>query len=117
VLTGTGQRAQSDLYQLFGKSGTAQLPIRDGGGYHEDRYVSSFVAGAPYERPRIVVLCVIDDPDKQHGHYGGAIAGPVVRDVIDETLTYLGVAPDQPGAAPPSWAGNAPAATRVATSE
>ena len=36
----------------------------------------------------------MDDPDKALGHYGGAIAGPVVRDIIDHTLTYLGVQPD-----------------------
>jgi cell division protein FtsI (penicillin-binding protein 3) len=92
---GTGRRAQSEFYELFGKSGTAQLPKKDGSGYHEDRYVSSFIAGAPFEHPRVVVLCVIDDPDRSRGHYGGAIAGPVVRDVIDQTLAYLGVPPDK----------------------
>ncbi|MDY7107029.1 MAG: penicillin-binding protein 2 [Planctomycetota bacterium] len=95
MIEGTGRHAQSEHYRLFGKSGTAQLPKKEGGGYHEDRYVSSFIAGAPLERPRIVVLCVIDDPDRAKGHYGGAIAGPVVRDVIDATLNYLGVPPDQ----------------------
>lgn len=98
VLTeGTGRKAQSALYRMFGKSGTAQLPkpAGQGKGYFEDRYVSSFIAGAPYEHPRIVVVCVIDDPDKKHGHFGGSIAGPVVRDVIDESLQYLGVKPDQ----------------------
>jgi cell division protein FtsI/penicillin-binding protein 2 len=91
---GTGRAAQSGKFQIFGKSGTAQLPMPNGKGYHQDRYVSSFIAGAPYDEPRIVVLCVIDDPDRKKGHYGGAIAGPVVRDVIDETLTYLGASPD-----------------------
>jgi cell division protein FtsI/penicillin-binding protein 2 len=91
---GTGRRAQSALYSMFGKSGTAQLAKADGGGYHEDRYVSSFIAGAPYRDPRLVVLCIIDDPDRAKGHYGGAIAGPAVRDVIDGTLAYLGVEPD-----------------------
>jgi len=79
---------------MFGKSGTAQLPKAAGGGYHEDRYVSSFIAGAPYSDPRLVVLCIIDDPDRAKGHYGGAIAGPAVRDVIDGALAYLGVEPD-----------------------
>ena len=40
-----------------------------------------------------VVLCVIDDPDKSIDHYGGKVAGPVVRDVIDASLLYLGVSP------------------------
>jgi cell division protein FtsI/penicillin-binding protein 2 len=94
VIEGTGRPAQSQRYRLFGKSGTAQLPDPANGGYHEDRYVSNFIAGAPFEAPRIVVLCVIDDPDKSRGHYGGRVAGPIVRDIIDETLEYLGVPPD-----------------------
>jgi len=91
---GTGRRAQSSLYSLFGKSGTAQLPRKEGGGYHEHRYVSSFIAGAPIDAPRLVVICVIDDPDRKKGHWGGDVAGPVVRDIIDGTLQYLGVPPD-----------------------
>ena len=93
---GTGRKSQSDIYQLFGKSGTAQLPKAEGGGYHEDRYVSSFIAGAPFNTPRLVVLCVIEDPDKRVGpYYGGLVAGPVVRDVMDYALAYLGVPSDQ----------------------
>ena len=81
---------------MFGKSGTAQLPKANGGGYYEDRYISSFIAGAPVESPRIVVLCVIDDPDRSLGKwYGGSTAGPVVRDVVDSVLPYLGVAGDR----------------------
>ena len=93
---GTGRRIQSGLYSMFGKSGTAQLPIAEGGGYHEDRYVSSFIAGAPVDDPRLIVLCVIDDPDRAKGRwYGSSTAGPVVRDLIDSVLPYLGVAPDR----------------------
>jgi cell division protein FtsI/penicillin-binding protein 2 len=95
MLEGTGRPAQSQRYQLFGKSGTAQLPDPATGGYHEGRYVSNFIAGAPFEEPRIVVLCVIDDPDKSRGHFGGRVAGPIVRDVIDESLEYLGVGRNQ----------------------
>lgn len=97
VTEGTGRKAQSERYRMFGKSGTAQLPKPkgQGKGYFEDRYVSSFIAGAPFKNPRIVCLVVIDDPDKAKGHFGGSIAGPVCRDVVDETLEYMGVAPDQ----------------------
>ncbi len=93
VTEGTGRRAKSDRYELFGKSGTAQLPREDGKGYFEDRYVSSFIGGAPIDNPSVVVLCVIDDPDKSIDHFGGVVAGPVVRDVIVDTLQYLGVPP------------------------
>ena len=97
MIEGTGRKAQSELYRMFGKSGTAQLPKPkgQGKGYFEDRYVSSFIAGAPFENPRIVCLVVLDDPDKSKGHYGGSIAGPVCRDMVDEVLNYMGVEPDQ----------------------
>lgn len=95
---GTGRKAQSERYRIFGKSGTAQLPkpAGQGKGYFEDRYISSFIGAAPLDDPKLIVLCVIDDPDKKKGHFGGSIAGPVVRDVLDASLEYLGVAPDQP---------------------
>ncbi|MHC4869520.1 MAG: peptidoglycan D,D-transpeptidase FtsI family protein [Planctomycetota bacterium] len=98
MIEGTGRRARSERYRIFGKSGTAQLVRADGGGYHEDRYRSSFIGGAPFENPRVAVLCVIDDPDKTavpDAYGGGALAGPVVRDVIDATLEHLGVPPDR----------------------
>ncbi|MHC4785063.1 MAG: peptidoglycan D,D-transpeptidase FtsI family protein [Planctomycetota bacterium] len=100
VVEGTGRPAQSQRYRLFGKSGTAQLPDPVNGGYHENRYVANFIAGAPLKEPRVVVLCVIDDPDKSRGHYGGRVAGPIVRDIIDETLEYLGVPPDNDALCP-----------------
>ncbi|MEE2906448.1 MAG: penicillin-binding protein 2 [Planctomycetota bacterium] len=98
---GTGRASQSELYRLFGKSGTAQLPRFEGGGYHEDRYISSFIAGGPFLNPQVVVLCVIDDPDRSLGAwYGGRVAGPVVRDMIEFSLQYMGVPPDKPANEP-----------------
>lgn len=95
VEEGTARKAQSDTYNMFGKTGTAELKVKGEKGYDRDRYVASFIAAAPARKPRIVVLCVIDDPDKRKGHYGGSIAGPVVRDVVDETLQYMGVPSDK----------------------
>lgn len=96
MLDGTGRPAESHLYRLFGKSGTAEL-VNPKGGYFRDRYTSSFIAGAPFEHPRLIVLVVVDDPDRSRGDYkGGRAAGPVVRDIMDASLRYLGVHPDKP---------------------
>ena len=95
VEEGTARKAKSEHYQMYGKTGTAELAVPGQRGYDRDRYVASFLAAAPLENPRIVVLCIIDDPDKRKGHFGGSIAGPVVRDVVDETLQYLGVPYDR----------------------
>jgi len=87
-------------YSFFGKSGTAKQFRPDGRGYIDRQYVSSFIAGAPAERPRLVVLVVIDDPGpevvRNRRHFGSSAAGPIVRRIIERTLPYLGVAPTAP---------------------
>ena len=95
VTEGTGRKADSDMYALFGKTGTAQLPNLEHGGYHDDQYVASFLAGAPLEFPAVVVGCFIHKPDKSIGHYGGTVAAPAVKRVIEESLTYLGIPTEQ----------------------
>ncbi len=90
VTQGGGQKANSDLYDLFGKTGTAQLPNFKQGGYYQDQYVSSFIAGAPADAPRLVVGCFIHRPDKSIGHYGGTVSAPAVRQVMEQSLMYLG---------------------------
>lgn len=101
-------------YEWFGKSGTAEIPlgrapkgkVRPLGsdGYYPDQYNSSFIAGAPLENPKVVVVVVIDDPGPgtiaKRQHYGSYVAGPVVKRVIERALPYLGV----PGDAPPEQA-------------
>jgi cell division protein FtsI (penicillin-binding protein 3) len=96
VVDGTGKKANSPYYDFWGKTGTAQLPNFETGGYHQDRYVSSFLGGAPVEKPRLVIGCFIQDPDKTVGHYGGVVAAPAVRNVGERSLIYLGV-PTSPG--------------------
>jgi cell division protein FtsI (penicillin-binding protein 3) len=99
---GTGHRAEKIAdYQVFGKSGTADLPDPKTRRYFGDRYTSSFIAGAPFQNPKIAVIVVIDDPDKHklgHNNYGGgAIAGPCAVEIINETLAYLGIPSDRGG--------------------
>jgi cell division protein FtsI (penicillin-binding protein 3) len=91
VTEGGGQKANSKLYDLFGKTGTAQLPNFKQGGYYQDQYVSSFIAGAPADSPRLVVGCFIHKPDKTIGHYGGTVSAPAVKRVMEQSLMYLGV--------------------------
>jgi cell division protein FtsI (penicillin-binding protein 3) len=96
VTEGTGQHAESHYYSMFGKTGTAEVSV-PGKGYGSGVYTANFMAGAPLDNPQIVVLCVIHKPDPKIGHYGGTVAAPAVRNVIDQTLAYLGIAPDMPG--------------------
>ncbi len=96
VTEGTGRKANSELFTIFGKTGTAQVAASDRRGYLPDQYVSSFIGGAPVDRPRIVVGCFIHRPDKSIGYYGGIVSAPAVRQVIEQVLIYLGQTPDVP---------------------
>lgn len=96
-------------YNMFGKSGTAQVaPERTESwhrrppgarGYLERQYVSSFVAGAPLDHPRVVVMVSIEDPGpetiRRNQYYGSSVAGPAVRRIVEQVLPYLGVEPDR----------------------
>ena len=66
-------------------------------GMYEDRYICSFVMGAPAEDPKVLVLCTIDDPDRyalereNRRHTGSYTAGPVAKRVVEAALGRLGV--------------------------
>lgn len=93
---GTGKRAQLENWQVFGKSGTANIARSDARGYSDEDYVASFVAGAPVKDPAIVVLVSIRKPNRSlgKGYSGGVVAAPVAAKIIERTLTYLDVPPD-----------------------
>lgn len=77
---GTGRRLSSPLYTSAGKTGTAQM--NDGAkGYGQRRYQSSFAGYFPAENPKYSMIVVIRNPRK--GYYGGAIAGPVFKELAD----------------------------------
>ncbi len=95
VESGTGQQSKLDGYRVFGKTGTAQIARKGGGGYEKDAYVSSFIAGAPATDPELVVLVAVYRPKKSVGYYGGTVAAPVVREILKHALAYLQVPPDK----------------------
>ncbi|HEY9377045.1 MAG TPA: penicillin-binding transpeptidase domain-containing protein, partial [Jiangellaceae bacterium] len=86
---GTGRRASVDGYRVAGKTGTAQRVDPSCGCYRG--YNSSFMGFAPADDPRYVVVVSVLNP--RNGNSGGALAGPVFKDVMGFTLAHLGVAP------------------------
>ncbi|OHB75515.1 MAG: hypothetical protein A2Z25_07350 [Planctomycetes bacterium RBG_16_55_9] len=90
---GTGKRAKLDKWQVFGKTGTANIALSDARGFSDQDYVASFMAGAPVEDPTVVVLVSIRRPNLAlgKGYSGGVVAAPVGAKIIERTLTYLGV--------------------------
>ena len=88
---GTGANAALEGYSIGGKTGTAQKINPQGGGYEPGKYVGSFLGFAPAEKPEIVVLVIIDEP--RRFHYGGTVAAPAFRRIVQETLNYLNIPP------------------------
>ena len=95
VNDGTGKQAQLADYQVFGKTGTAQVARSGGRGYIPGAYVGSFLAGAPAEQPRVVVLVSVYRPTSGK-YYGGTVAAPTVAAIIADTLEYMQVPPEPP---------------------
>jgi len=95
---GTARGAYLEEYRIFGKTGTAQIALKDGRGYEPNKYVSSFLGGAPVENPRICVLVMVREPDRRLGlgYTGGRVAAPAVREIVRQTLAYLQVPPHKP---------------------
>lgn len=94
VTEGTGRRADSKLYRLWGKTGTAQIPDKKHGGYIDRAYTASFICGAPLTDPRLITLVTVHQPDPATGYYGGTVAAPPAKNIVEQTLTYLGVPAD-----------------------
>lgn len=102
VTAGTGRgrhRAEIPDYQVFGKTGTAQVARSDGRGYLSNKYCGSFVGGAPSDRPRVVALVTIYKLSDK-AYYGGTVAAPAVSAILADTLAYLQVPPELPADRP-----------------
>lgn len=91
VTEGGGKIAYLPGYRLGGKTGTAQKVIN--GSYAQGHYVCSFIGMAPADDPQIVVLAIVDEPTGVM-QFGSTTAGPIIKDVMSNTLKYLGVEPE-----------------------
>jgi len=88
---GTGTAARLPGRTVAGKTGTAQKPTPEQG-YRSGLYIGSFVGFAPAKGAKLAAIVVIDEP--RGSHYGGVVAAPAFRDIIQQGLSYLHVPPD-----------------------
>ena len=89
VTNGTGKNAYMPGYRAAGKTGTAQK-IAPTGGYMANEYVASFIGFAPADDPRLVCIVVVDAP-QGYPYYGGWVAAPVFKAIMEDSLRYLDV--------------------------
>ena len=88
VSVGSGKNAYIEGYSIGGKTATSQTLPRSA-----NKYISSFIGFAPADDPQILGIVIIHDP--KGVYYGGTIAAPVLRDIYDNVLPYLGIEKNQ----------------------
>ena len=87
---GTASGAEIKGYTLAGKTGTSEKPVD--GGYSKDKYVASFVGFAPADKPKLLVSVMVDEPKGEI--YGGQVAAPAWREIVNFALSYLKISPN-----------------------
>ena len=85
VERGTGRRARIAGVQIAGKTGTAQKVVN--GQYSHSKYFASFIGFAPVDDPKIAAVVMFDEPHPNH--YGGTVAAPVFKEMMENALKYL----------------------------
>lgn len=81
---GSGKNAYIEGYRIGGKTATSETLPRSA-----NKYISSFIGFAPADDPQVLGLCIINNP--QGVYYGGTIAAPVIREMFENILPYLGI--------------------------
>lgn len=91
---GTARGAYIDGYRVGGKTGTAQ--IASNGHYLSGKYILSFLGIAPMNDPQIAVYLAINNP-KNTIQYGGVVAAPLVKEILQESFNILNIEPSSGG--------------------
>ena len=94
---GGGKNARIEGYSIGGKTGTAQVYVD--GVVSSDTHIGSFIGFAPMDDPAIALLVIVDRADVPVD-YGSVTAAPYARDILEQTLVYLGYAKDMGNDAP-----------------
>ena len=89
---GTAQEASVPGYQLAGKTGTAEKPDPETGGYSDFKFFSSFIGYAPAKDPRLMIGVMVDEP--KGGYYGAEVAAPAFEKIVEFALPYMRIPPD-----------------------
>ena len=94
VANGSGRSAYIENYRVGGKTGTAQKV--QNGVYMDGNYILSFIGFMPADDPEIVVYVAIDHPQGVT-QYGGVVAAPIAKSVLETAISVLDIEPSSEG--------------------
>ena len=89
---GTAPLARMANYVVAGKTGTAQKVVN--GTYSNEKFVITFIGFFPANDPQLCISIVMDAPKEGSHAFGGALCGPVFKEVADRCASYLNIPPD-----------------------
>ncbi len=84
VKEGSGSNGQVEGFRIGGKTATSQTLPRGSG-----RYIASFIGFAPADNPQVIAIAIVNNP--QGVYYGSQVAAPIVRQLYENILPYLGI--------------------------
>lgn len=84
VAEGSGKNGSIEGFSIGGKTATSQTLPRGSG-----KYIASFIGFAPADDPQVIALAIVNNP--QGTYYGGQVAAPIVRQLFENILPYLGI--------------------------
>ena len=84
VSEGSGKNGKVEGFRVGGKTATSQTLPRGSG-----RYIASFIGFAPADDPQVIAIAIVNNP--QGVYYGGQVAAPIIRQLFENILPYLGV--------------------------
>ncbi|SET85523.1 penicillin-binding protein 2B [Salinibacillus kushneri] len=94
---GTGADYRLDDYSVAGKTGTAQLPDPENGGFLTGRenYIFSFLGMAPKDDPELMMYVAIKQPELENTEAGSEPVSYIFKSVMENSLHYLDISPDK----------------------
>lgn len=93
VENGYSDTAKVDGYRLAGKTGTAQVPKKDGPGYGSEK-ITSFVGFGPVDDPKFITIVKVDNP-KSGVVWGSTVAAPLFKNIASFMLQYYQIPPSE----------------------
>ncbi|MFD0825237.1 penicillin-binding protein [Neobacillus sp. M.A.Huq-85] len=94
---GTGGRYKIDGYSVAGKTGTANIPNPNGGGYltGSQNYIFSFLGMAPKNDPKLIVYVAVQQPQVDNYEFGSRPVSEIFKPVMKNSLQYLNIRPSK----------------------
>ena len=93
IENGHAQLAKVNGYIFAGKTGTAQIPKKDGRGYEEEKTIHTFVGFGPMPNPKFSILVKLDEPENIP--FAADTTAIVFQDLAQELVNYYNISPTE----------------------